>query len=304
MNGCAETIACALGLHRAGREFTGKCPSCGYASGFSVTERNGVLLYHCHAGGCSQSDVRGALQRAGLAPEKSEPAAVEKRRPSTRRQRASQIRGLSHSVTALPTANSNREQAVLAIWRRSQPGAGTTVEIYLRTVRGYTGPIPPTLRFAEGTHPSNPEHYYPMMVAAVIRDNRIAAIHRTFVRADGTGKADLDPNKMTLGPCKGAAVPLAPAGPLLAVAEGIETALSFMQATGIATWAALSASGIRNLILPPLVRDVVIAADNDPTGLAAAYAAAGRWTAYGRKVRVVVPPTGRGDFNDMARAMP
>jgi hypothetical protein len=46
----AAEIARALGLRRAGREFAGKCPSCGYATGFSLTDRNGVLLYHCHGG--------------------------------------------------------------------------------------------------------------------------------------------------------------------------------------------------------------------------------------------------------------
>jgi len=46
----AEQITRAVGLRRAGREFIGKCPSCDYASGFSVTERDG-MLYRRHAGG-------------------------------------------------------------------------------------------------------------------------------------------------------------------------------------------------------------------------------------------------------------
>jgi hypothetical protein len=70
-----------------------------------------------------------------------------------------------------------------------------------------------------------------------------------------------DPDEMTLGPGKSAAVPLAPAGPLLAVAEGIETPLSFMQTTGIPTLAACSAGGIRRLILPAEVSEMVIAGD-------------------------------------------
>jgi hypothetical protein len=39
--------------------------------------------------------------------------------------------------------------AALAIWLRSQAASGTAVETYLRH-RGYTGPIPPSLRFANG----------------------------------------------------------------------------------------------------------------------------------------------------------
>ena len=138
------------------------------------------------------------------------------------------------------------------------------------------------------------------MVAAVMLDGRIVGVHRTFLRTDGRGKADLAPDKMTVGRCKGAAVPLAPAESMLAVAEGIESALSIL-AAGLPTWAALSAGGIRNLILPAAVRQVTIAADPDPVGLIAARAAARRWQAEGRSVAIARPPLGH-DFNDLLRA--
>jgi hypothetical protein len=128
------------------------------------------------------------------------------------------------------------------------------------------------------------------------------AVHRTFLRRDGIGKADLAPNKMTLGPCKGGAVRLRAAGPILAVAEGIETALSYMQLTGTPTWAALSAGGMRSLILPENVVEVVIASDPDPVGMIAARVAAQRWLDEGRLVAIARPPLGV-DFNDLARAV-
>ena len=59
----------------------------------------------------------------------------------------------------------------------------------------------------------------------------------------------------------------------IAVAEGIETALSFQQETNIPTRAAISAPGMKAIMLPPEVRAVVIAADN---GAAGEEAAAGR----------------------------
>jgi phage/plasmid primase-like uncharacterized protein len=106
---------------------------------------------------------------------------------------------------------------------------------------------------------------------------------------------------MTIGRCKGAAVRLAPAGPILALAEGIETALSYMQVRGLPTWAALSAGGFRSLILPEEVREIIIAADSDPVGLIAARAAARLWLAEGRQVSIARPPLGV-DFNDLVRA--
>ena len=56
-----------------------------------------------------------------------------------------------------------------------------------------------------------------------------------------------------------------------------------MEHTGTPTWAALSAGGIRALILPDEVQHVVIAADPDPVGIMAARAAARRWLAEGRQ---------------------
>jgi DNA primase len=82
------------------------------------------------------------------------------------------------------------------------------------------------------------------------------------------------------------------------IAEGIETALSAMQATGQTAWAALSTSGLRTLELPASVRDVVVLADGDDAGEAAAQDAARRWKREGRSVRIARPPRGL-DFNDV-----
>ena len=124
------------------------------------------------------------------------------------------------------------------------------------------------------------------------------AIHRTYLARDGAGKAPVDPAKMMLGPCRGGAVRLAQPDALLMVGEGIETCLSAMQATGNPAWAALSTSGLRALDLPGGVRDVIVLADGDKPGEAAAQDCARRWEREGRRVRIARPPTGM-DFNDL-----
>ena len=80
---------------------------------------------------------------------------------------------------------------------------------------------------------------------------------------------------MMLGPCRGGAVRLADPGDVLMVGEGIETCLAAMQATGHPAWAALSTSGLRALDLPEDVRDVIVLADGDDPGEAAAQDAPG-----------------------------
>jgi phage/plasmid primase-like uncharacterized protein len=140
------------------------------------------------------------------------------------------------------------------------------------------------------------------MVAAVQNIvGEIVAVHRTYLRADGDGKANLVPDKMMLGPCAGGAVRFAKPAEVLAIAEGIETALSIVQAcSGLAVWASLSTSGMKTLQLPSLVREVIVCADADDNGAGqkAASDAAMRFIREGRRVRVAHPGRGR-DFNDL-----
>ena len=76
-----------------------------------------------------------------------------------------------------------------------------------------------------------------------------------------------------------------------------------MRATGHAGWAALSTSGLRSLVLPPEAKDIVVLADGDQPGAAAAMAAAQRWQQEDRQVRIARPPFGM-DFNDLLLLAP
>jgi phage/plasmid primase-like uncharacterized protein len=140
-----------------------------------------------------------------------------------------------------------------------------------------------------------------MLASVVDAAGEIKAVHRTYLNKDGARKAPLQPARMSLGLIAGYACHLGEADEKLAVAEGIETAISFQLMTGIPTWAALSAGGIRTLILPPLpvAQFVTIAADADQPGMRAAEHAAERLRAEGRKVRIILPPRPGLDFNDL-----
>jgi hypothetical protein len=138
------------------------------------------------------------------------------------------------------------------------------------------------------------------MVALVTHgvDDSHLAIHRTFLARDGSGKAPVDPQKMMLGPVRGGAVRLAPAGDALMVGEGIETTLTAMHSRGHPAWAALSTSGLKALELPKDVREVIILADGEEAGRRAARDAAERWRREQRLVRIAYAPEGT-DFNDV-----
>ncbi len=258
----------------AGRTTWRDCPCCGYKAALAVTVKDGCELFHCHAG-CSQVDLLAALR--GHAP------TMRCERPVPEKDTA--------SVRVF----------VEKLWRESLPAKGSLVEVYLRA-RGIEI-LPLSLRFLP-RHLHKPSgSYFPVLLAgATDWTGKIHALHRTFLSPDGKDKAPVTPAKMTLGPVGGLSCHLADAGEELAVSEGLETGLSVMQATGIPTWAALSAGGIRNLIFPPLplASSVTICADNDPVGLRSAQDAALLWREQGRKVRVALPPEGK-DFNDVLR---
>jgi phage/plasmid primase-like uncharacterized protein len=134
-------------------------------------------------------------------------------------------------------------------------------------------------------------------------DGELIGIHRTWLDCgpDGIWRRR---DRASLGPIAGAAVRLAPAAEELLIGEGIETALAALQATRQPAWAALSTSGMVALRLPAMVRSIIILADNDANGAGerAAHAAAQRWLAERRRVRIALPAECGSDFADMLAA--
>ena len=242
------------------------------------------VLVRCHAG-CDQERVIAVLRGRGLWGNNG-------RRSSSWTVRRNLIKREPDRDDA------RRTELALAIWQSAKPVPGTPVAAYLAS-RGIHLPPSDTLRFHPGLkHPSG--GFWPAMVALVTYgiDGAPIAVHRTFLAQGGRGKAPVKPQKMMLGPCRGGAVRLAEPGDLLMVGEGIETCLAAKQATGYAAWAALSTSGLRSLDLPIDVHDVIVLADGDEAGEAAARDCASRWKRQGRRVRIARPPRGM-DFNDL-----
>ena len=123
----------------------------------------------------------------------------------------------------------------------SRPGAGTIVEAYLAGRGIAIDPLPETVRFL----PASAKHPHPAMVAAFGCQRQsmpgsyhlpldcVTGLHITYLRADGSGKAEIDPSKRMLGAVKGSPLALVPPrdGLGLLIAEGVETALSGYMAT-------------------------------------------------------------------------
>lgn len=196
------------------------------------------------------------------------------------------------------------EREITFILSRSRAPTGTPVESYLAS-RGLTLPASPDLLFNPDVTYWDTRTSHPAMIA-IVRDGsgQQVAIHRTYLAADGTGKATVQKPKMMLGPTSGGCVRLGEIGdaPVVGLAEGIETSLAVLQSCpSLPVWAALSAGNMERADLPPGVNRVVLLADHDTagTGHAAAERAARRHHSAGRQVWIAMPSRVGDDFNDM-----
>jgi putative DNA primase/helicase len=289
----AAAIAAALGdARREGRAWRCRCPLHGGRSLVLQDGDGGRLLATCW-GGCDRIGVLSELRGRGLlsGPADSAPHIIS---PPRRHDDAS------------------RTARVLKIWHGAKDGAGTIARRYLAS-RGIEleHHWPLSLRF----HPRCPRPKddagnlvspLPAMVALVEHVERgPVAVHCSYLRADGSDKADLPKNEQRalFGPVAGGAVRFGVPRPSveLVVGEGIESTLSAALPCGQPACAALSAPGIEKLVLPFDATRVVIAADNDTNGRGqrAAHDAAARWLAEGRRVRIAMPPEPGVDFNDL-----
>ncbi len=243
--------------------------------------RNGRLVLDCKKSACGFLDILAAVGLRSGDYRPPDPAILAQREAEQRADAA------------------KRAAQAKRLWQEAQPIAGTLAETYLRG-RGIRCDLPPTLRFHPATWHGPTAKRYPALVAAV-QGSGLPAAHRTYLRPDGSGKADIDPPKAMLGATAGGAVRLADGPSRLVVGEGIESTLSLACGLldGPATlWAGLSTSGLRGLRLPSQPGRLTIACDGDTPGRDAANALAERAHALGWQVGICDAGTG-ADFNDI-----
>jgi phage/plasmid primase-like uncharacterized protein len=173
----------------------------------------------------------------------------------------------------------------LAIWGAAVDAFETVVDQYLNRRGIYLRP--PMLRCRLDRR---------SMVAGVQAPNgKVIAIQQTWLTNEGEKEAA---KRLTTGNLGAGAVRLGAVARSIGLAEGVETALSATQMTGMTVWAALGASRLHSVELPAEVEEVHIFVDNDEPGRTAAKRAADVHTTIGRRVYLRSPPDQCGDWND------
>lgn len=191
-------LAAQLRLHRAGREWRGACRACGYPNAFVLAVgRYGRPMGWC--ANCRDRDAVRAIIGGDTAP-------------------APKDEDETHKAAAATRDKARR------LWDAARLAADTIAQTYLWS-RGLLGLASSSaLRFHPAcTHPSDRALRLPALVAAVTdAQDRFLAVHRTYLLPDGSGKADIEPRKASLGPIWGGAIRLNPAAAHIIVGEGVE----------------------------------------------------------------------------------
>ena len=139
-------------------------------------------------------------------------------------------------------------------------------------------PLPSTVRFLP---PQKPDQHPAMLVSfglpaepepgvLDIAEDAITAVQLTLLNPDGTGKAAVKPNKITVASPTNMPMVLAPVNDLLglAICEGVEDALSVHRTTGLGAWASGGASFMPKLAptVPDYIEVITIYAHDDERG--------------------------------------
>lgn len=237
------------------------------------------------------TDNRGAFDYLGIAPDASD-------RPGRSMKPLKRIVGSDARDAAVQAGRETRIASALKLWGDAIHSAGTLVETYLAS-RHLTLPDDEPERVIR-FHPACPfggNAVHPCMVA-LFRDivtGEPCGIHRTAFTPEG-GKID----KKMLGRSGGAAIMLSKSADVthgLGIAEGIETALSVLNAGWAPIWAIGSAGCLAGFPMLDGIEALTVFADADAAGLKAAREAARRYSDHGRDGYVQIPP--HGDFNDI-----
>jgi phage/plasmid primase-like uncharacterized protein len=239
------------------------CPHCGGDDRFGVNVQKQTYVCHqCGAKGGGAIDFVTWIDKLGFL------AAVEQLTGEPKPTGGKKAKSNGHDKTQIEKARS--------MWRMGKPAYDSPVETYLRA-RGITCVIPATTRFLSAYKERPPAMMMPFGIPDVdggdldITSSKISAIHLTYLREDGSGKADIETQKITIASPAGKPIVIAPIGPSgeLVICEGIEDALTIHQAIpGIGVWAAGAASFMPHLAdaVPDNVTKLVIYEDANDAG--------------------------------------
>lgn len=273
------------------------CPWCGGKDRFRFTDKDGAGLFYCNQCG-SHSPVDFLMHVNGwdfARAAKEIEGVLGEVKFSQRRAKANDA-GARNAMQKLwdqaaPIASGDFVDAWFA-------GRGVGQSAYCRWLK--------KVDHAEYVDDDGRKSWHPAMVAKILApDGTPTNLHRTYLTLTGR-KADVGSVRKVMvgGIAKGSAIRLFDVGPVLGVAEGIETAFAASALFGVPVWSTINSTILSGWLPPEGVQQVIIFGDNDPQfgGQAAANALAHRLACNKERpvsVRIEIPPVTGEDWNDV-----
>lgn len=217
-----------------------------------------------------------------------------------------------------------REKAIVSTWENAKrvswkdPECEPLAKYFLSRCLKVTDPgLVEDLRFSPKMHYLNPDgsksEFCAMVAAIRDSDGKLIAVHKTFLTKDGQKASVEAPKKISCLPSyvslTGGAIRIGRPTKYLAVAEGIETALSVSIATGLPCWSCVNAHLLEAVEIPASVEVVFIFADKDRSLVGTKSARALRDRLASKRIRACIesieediPEGSKGiDWNDILR---
>lgn len=223
----ATTIEAVAGitLYRDGRDWRGECPLCGASKG---SKANGAFWAnyaqtHWMCFGCNPDTPEDVIELEhrlnGGAGEGAREAALRilghiDVSPEARERREAVLASRDKEDAAAQERQRRfRAEVAKTLWREGLPALGSPVETYLRACGFWGWPLSQALRMVRyhprAYHSGDPTRPVtaPGMIGLLTATHLGAAravptggVHATYLRPDGSGKADLDPPRKKWGP--------------------------------------------------------------------------------------------------------
>jgi putative DNA primase/helicase len=192
------------------------------------------------------------------------------------------------------------------VWAISEPiTVNDQVDMYLRHRGLNLTAFPSALRYARmspyfDTDGKHVDDYSAMLGMVTGADDTFRTVHRTYLRAGRKAEVP-SPKKLASPMGAGSSIKLFPPNEELAIAEGIETALSVHVMTKLPVWSVISAANMLQFRPPPCVKRLRIYGDNDrfAAGQAAAWGLMARVASKELAVEVLIPTQPGSDWNDV-----
>jgi putative DNA primase/helicase len=300
------------------------CPACGGKDRFRFDNKDGSGSFICTHFNNGAGDGFGLVMHYFDCDFKTAINAIKQVLGLTNNQAISLMPKPNKTLLSKPIIK-NQTDKILQLWNQSSPLVESNLAMSYFASRGLNPDCiaSDNLRFHQGT-----EYWYrdmsgklicagvyPAIVAAFKNVNQnIQGLHFTMLQSlkkaqklylkHPETQQPLPAKKMRScfeGSLKGCAIQIHQPSTRLMVTEGIENALAAHELNGWQVWACGSANGLKNLILPDGITELLIIADNDPNqvGIKAAESLARRSTIQGIKTKVWLPSEINTDVLDV-----